>query len=227
MASKNIAIVGTAVVIRDAAPFDKDDWLIWATACVNDSLPRCDMWHEIHSKAVCYDPVKSPGHKEWMASKNEPIVINEPMDVVKNPIILQRAKLVEKFGDGHFTSSIAIMLAMAIMEMPKAIGVWGVDASSESEYKDQFHGIKHFLTVAQYHCGIDVFIPAGSDLLRHPPFYPDDDQSMLAKKIATKIAQLEPQKVEAERIIEAQKERHAYMRGALDMLKLAKDNWDI
>lgn len=73
-------------------------------------------------------------------------------------------------GDGVLTSSIAYMFALAILEAPEEIGLWGVDMTMTDEYRRQRPAIHYLLGLARGR-GITVTLPPGCPLFPNAPDY--------------------------------------------------------
>ena len=69
-------------------------------------------------------------------------------------------------GTPYLESSIAYMMALAILEKVDRIGIWGVDLHCESEYVYQRPNLEYLIGLARGK-GIKVFIPPQSALLSH------------------------------------------------------------
>ncbi len=71
----------------------------------------------------------------------------------------------------YFTSSIAWLMGLAILEKPHSIGLWGVDLILTKEYERERPCIEYWIGRAQER-GIDVEISTISTLIKGP-LYPD------------------------------------------------------
>lgn len=76
----------------------------------------------------------------------------------------------KRFDRTDFSSTIAWMLALAIIEGATEIGLWGVDMSATEEWMWQRSGCQSIIDVAKS-LGIKITVPPESDLLRPPPLY--------------------------------------------------------
>lgn len=65
----------------------------------------------------------------------------------------------------YFTSSIAWVTGLAILEKPAVIGLWGVDLMLTKEYQRERPCIEHWIGYAQG-CGINIAIPDISPLCK-------------------------------------------------------------
>ena len=75
-----------------------------------------------------------------------------------------------RFDRSDFSSTIAWMIALAIMEGAKEIGLWGVDMSATEEWYFQRSGCQSLIDTAKS-LGIKITVPAESDIMRPPPLY--------------------------------------------------------
>lgn len=98
----------------------------------------------------------------YMLEKHTDIPMSEryPMEEI--------TQLVGKTRNGtpYLESSIAYMLAQAVLERVDRIGIWGVDLHCESEYAYQRPNLEYLIGLARGF-GIKVFIPPHSALLTH------------------------------------------------------------
>lgn len=73
-------------------------------------------------------------------------------------------------GRNYFCSSVAYMIAHAILLQPDEIGVWGVDLAEDGEYAHQRPNAEWWLAFAEGR-GIKITIPRESALLKAPYVY--------------------------------------------------------
>jgi len=66
----------------------------------------------------------------------------------------------------YLESSIAYMLAQAVLEKVGRVGIWGVDLHCESEYAYQRPNLEYLIGLARGK-GVKVYIPPQSALLTH------------------------------------------------------------
>lgn len=168
-----IAVLGSHPATVMKAPFDKN-WLIYACSPHNyehRQLPRFDEWFEVHipiadkTRAYPYLKFLETVPLVWMRDKNSIAYFKGG-----RPYPEKEAK--ERFGPFTFTSSIAFILAKAIVDCEKMgikqIGLWGIMQASENEYMCQRPGIQNLIWEATK-LGIDVHAPAESKLFEPPP----------------------------------------------------------
>ena len=109
-------------------------------------------------------------------------------------------RIEEKFSSYFLTSSLALMMALAIDEIEQdravrktetddVIGLWGVDMASKDEYILQRSGGHYFIQEAKRR-GIKVTLPKESDLLQPPALYGFDDSTPFLRKIMVRKKEL-------------------------------------
>ena len=205
-----IAIIGTANH-RSEAPYSDPSWTVWGVSPKNiGQIPRWDEWFELHDFDVVGDfgpELKAflktdHGKPVWMHKKYCTTYPVRPFDF---------DAMRKTFGEFFFTSSIAWMLAKAILENPSEIGIWGVDMGHETEYRDQRAGCQHFISVARDR-GIRVTLPPQSKLHARSRLYGLEGISAVEKDLRRRVSEL--------KAIEKQSRRNADMQlGALTVLE--------
>ena len=161
---KGIAVLGSHPKTVRQAPFD-DDWLIYACSPDNtphghsahrSQLPRLDLWFEVH--VPVFDRSRPYEYLEWL--KNTPNVYMRDRyafglrteagkPLFPTAILYPEDEMKGIFGPFTFTSSIAFILAKAIVDCEQrgipTIGLWGIMQSSENEYAYQRPGIQNLI----------------------------------------------------------------------------------
>lgn len=173
VSTKGIAILGSHPTTVNLAPFN-DDWLIYACSPHNferRQLPRFDEWFEVHipvadkTRAYPYLRYLETLPLVWMRDK-------AAMHLFPGAREYPEAELKDRFGPFHFTSSIAFMMAKAIVECENynipTIGLWGIMQASPNEYTYQRPGVQHMIWEAA-RLGIKVIAPDVSKLFEPPP----------------------------------------------------------
>lgn len=135
---KKVAILGT-VPHKLKAPFDNDEFEIWAIAhaCLGDPLPRVDRIFEIHK----WDEVEKWGSPQaWAKHPDAPVYLIEAREDVPHSVAFPFDEIANKFkmfddrAECLMTNSISWMIALAINEGFDDIHVYGVNMSHSSEY---------------------------------------------------------------------------------------------
>lgn len=220
-----VAIVGAAPSSRMLAPFKDETWEIWACSAGNTkALPRITQWFELHdlvdltserwsSWCVEYlEILRNAKYKVWMHSN----------EVVPNAEAFPKDALVEKWPDAPFTSSFAWMMAKAIYDGATKISVYGVDLTAGMEYEYERPGAQYWISWARQ-AGIEVFIPAESDLGYAIPLYGFDDAQPAARKLKcqcyelrARIADMDAQTEALQRRISTIVQERQQLKGALN-----------
>jgi len=168
-----IAVLGSHPDTVELAPFDKN-WLIYACSPHNiekRTLPRVSEWFEVHV------PIQdqSRSYRYLRALEDMPVVHmrdKENMPCFPGAVAYPEREMKVEFGPFVFTSSIAFILAKAIMDCQqfgiKRIGIFGVMQASKTEFTYQKPGIQQLIWEAVKR-DIDVVAPDVSRLFDPPP----------------------------------------------------------
>ena len=220
-----IAIIGTAPH-RAQAPFQEEGWEIWACSPGNMNLPRWDYWFEVHDLRWFLNNEGTEGYMEWLRGKAGPqvVMMNPGQAEWAAPCqAFPRAEVLAEWCPDLMTSSIAWMLAWAIMKKPEEIGIWGVDMAQPSEYGGQRPALKTLMWEARKR-GIKLVLPAASDLLLPSKCYGDylspvgEKMERQQQDLLARIAEAEAKRAEADRSVAA-------LRGALGQVVYVRDTF--
>jgi hypothetical protein len=187
--SNSIAIVGTASSSYDKATLDWPGVDVWAVNSIHHHHPEhakfVDLWFELHHEPEIL-------HAEWFkwAIEHQPrVMMQRPHRELENSEAYPLAEVEKYFGHRYFTSSVAYMLALAIMQEPESIGIYGIDMAEGTEYQHQRPCCEYFVGWARG-AGIQVKIPKNSALVkaewpygydrRAPGTYREQQQNELA-----------------------------------------------
>jgi hypothetical protein len=245
-----VAIVGFAPSSMQLAPFGDESWEIWTLNNIYTAfdLPRWDRWFELHKNFREYPPyhdvrldatsivrgdsrpvVKKLDHLEWLKgqSPERPIYfLKEELDIPAcRPYPLDEVKkwCESKGYKAYFTNSISYMIAIAIMDGYKSIGIWGVDMAANGEYQHERPSVEYWIGLAQG-MGIEVVLPKETELLK-ARFYGFEDDSDFMKKAQTRYAELMGNHAKAmQQSADAQAAAH-YFRGAAEDAQYFITNW--
>jgi hypothetical protein len=218
-----IAVMGSAPSSKDLAPFSELEWEIWCCSPPNYNNPRVDAWFELHN--LCRK-IGIPQNKPYTDTllMHPRVYIAERDNRLPNGIKFPWRELVAEFGDYFFTSSVAWMLAFAIVHKPEKIGLWGVDMSAHEEYGYQRAGCHHFIQIAKDR-GIGIYAPPTSDILQGVPLYGIKEQWPMWAKFQARKQELLDRKHKAEQAIEAASSDLGVFRGALDDMQYQENTW--
>ena len=158
------------------------DWDIWGCSpgCWSIS-PRFTRFFELH-RWEPGAPWLGPEYCQFLRDFKGPVYVGGSVPEIKNAVLYPIDRIEEKFSSYFLTSSLALMMALAIDEIEEArkqpgydgsddvIGLWGVDMSANEEYAYQRPGC-HFFVLEALRRGIGVYLPPESDLMRPMPVY--------------------------------------------------------
>jgi len=238
--TRKIAVLGKAPSTVQLAPFDDPSWEIWIlnTLGSNNEIPRWDRQYELHelelTKAKAYgnyyDWLRQQSHGERsIFLRDDPpkefgsAAAAYPLDAIR--------KTFAHLPRLYLTNSISLMLCHALFESIHGdvkishVGAWGVDMAQHamanghaswftSEYARQRPSVEYWFGLLAGH-GINLFIPAASDVLRSPCIYGHHHTEGF-KKMQARRQELQ-QRINNAQAIEQQKhDEAAYLSGALE-----------
>jgi hypothetical protein len=119
-----------------------------------------DRWVEIHPGV---DELRD-GWLGWAIENQPDCYLQKPHPELKNSSAYPIEKITARFGQ-YFTSTVSYMIALAIAEGAKGIGLFGVNMSTDEEYVNQKSCCEYLVGFARG-MGIDVLIADGSPLLQ-------------------------------------------------------------
>jgi len=183
---KKVAIVGFSQH-RNEAPFADKGFEIWGLNDLHEQIPRWDRWFEMHGdnqiKDYCSRKQGKP-YLEGLAGLKCDVWMQKVRPEVPNSKEYPIEEVKRIFGD-YFTNSISYMIAMAIMENYKVIGVYGVDMAQDTEYAHQRPSCEYMICYARGK-GIEVILPKTSDLLKSRWLYGYEEHQMDAWNLRVK-----------------------------------------
>lgn len=231
-----IAILGTAPSSMELAPFKDMSWAIWACSPAAYSVcakNRSDVWFEPH-RWMPTPPGQfgAPGTKPWFSpefdtflSKHKgPVFMSGVQPSIPSSVRIPYESLIKKYGHYFWSSTICYMLAMAIDQRPKAIGLWGIDMSAREEYDYQRPAVQHFIGLAMA-MGIDVVIPAESDIMRPSTMYGIGEHSPRHIKMLARLAEIRANKAAAQAAVENSQRTLLQLAGAEAELAYMLKHW--
>lgn len=240
MTQKKIAILGSAPSSVQLAPFGDSSWQIWG--CSPGCYPhakRADAWFEIH-RWEPGAPWFSKEYIKFMAELKGPVYMIQPVAEIPNSVAFPISDMfayhygqtvnhkgeVRKsgFDASTFSSTIAYMMALAIMQGADVIGLWGVDMSATEEWFFQRSGCQAMINIAKS-VGIQVVVPPESDLMRPPPLYGFCEVGPDHVKLLARKAELQGRlNVIVANAMNMQREAD-HLKGALDELEYRHKTW--
>lgn len=222
--SKKVALIGSAPSSVGLAPYGDPSWEIWGCSPgAAPHVPRANAWfelHHIHPTEVWY-------HRDYFDRVNAygcPVYVVKPVAEFAKCVVYPKDEMLREFGPYVFTSSLSWMFALAIMEKPEEIALYGVDMSHQSEWEFQRSGCHSFIEIAKER-GIRVTLPLESDLQRPPALYGFQEHNHFYRKMRSRRQELGAKIAECEAALQAKRDELFYYRGALENLEYQIRTW--
>lgn len=220
---RKIAILGSAASSVGLAPIYDPSWEIWACSPANKGIARCDVWFELHNPTV---KVRE-GLTEWLEYlKKQPIVyMQRAYPDFPNAREYPLGHMLQKWGPFWWTSQLSYMMALAIEQNPKAIGIYGVDMAANSEYNQQRLAMQFFIYHIVTQTNIELVVPPESDILEPAPLYGYKESSRQWRKYHARMLELQGRIGNLKAEAEAKQKEAAHLIGALDDMEYNVSHW--
>lgn len=216
--------------------FIEEDWEIWGCSPGAFGVtPRATRWFEVHR----WEPGQawfSPEYCQFLRTFRGPVYTGAPVPEITNHVVYPIKEVEAEFSSYFLTSSLSLMMAIAIMEIESlrknpghdhnsdVIGMWGVDMAANEEYGYQRPGC-HFFILEALRRGIGVYIPPESDLMRPMPVYGLSEWDHNYIKLTQRSREINARLTERATTLQtAQSELHS-LRGSLDDLEYMVKTW--
>lgn len=189
----NVAIVGFSPHQNHYVGelFSKPNWEFWGLNDLNVSFPEMQYhatrWFQVHEpEYLIYQRKWTEERFEWFKLLKIPIYMIKHYPEIPMSVEYPLQKILKEFGR-YFNNSFCWMIALAIQEGFKRIHLYGCDMAEQREYERERPGVEYYVGLARGK-GINVFIPAESDLMKCHVLYgfeQDDtfDKNVVLKKI--------------------------------------------
>lgn len=237
---KKIALIGSAPASVQLAPYDDPSWTIWSCSPgARPYLRRVNAHFEIHLYEP-HEPWFSKDYVDWMAALPCQLFMLEPLPQFPTSVAYPKAQVLDytygymldhegisrpaKFNPNDFGSTLSWMLALAIMQRPDEIGLWGVDMAAGEEYGPQKDGCLALIHVARS-VGIKVTIPPESDLLRPVPLYGFREQDPMFIKLSRRKTELTNQLNHWEQTYQNADRQRWFFQGAVADINYMMQTW--
>lgn len=230
---RNIALIGSAPSSIRQAPFSNPDWDVWGCSPGAYGIcTRVSAWFEMHrweppTAGVPMDPSVpwfSPEYCQYLREAKFPVFTSVPIDEIPMHQVFPYEYLLQKYGPYHFTSTVAWMLALAIEQKPKAIGLWGVDMAATEEYSFQRPGCQHFIGLAMA-LGIEIILPPESDLMRPTTLYGISEYNPRQIKLLARQRELQNRLNNVNATLANASSEQRFLQGALDNMSYIFSTW--
>lgn len=245
-----VAIVGFAPSSMGLAPFQDESWELWTLNNIYSALPlnRWDRWFEMHPNFREYPPFhdvrmdagaivrgdsrpaigEKIEHVDWLKAQppGKPIYfLKDEPDIpagVKYPLPDVLAWCEKEGLFPYFSNSISYMIALALMDGYKTIGVWGVDMAAGGEYQQERPSVEYWLGVAKRYA--EIVLPKECELLKARLYGYESDSQFVAKAKARHQELLTNHNRAVQQSREAELAA-SYFRGAYEDCQYFINNW--
>lgn len=191
-------------------------------------------WYQLHWRQANgeYPGARDPEHTKWLQTQTDcpiwmwehdptvPASLTYPLqEVLERPMLSNGLPL---SPEAYFNNSISWMIAHAIVQGYKTIGLFGIDMAmdgvhNESEYGHQRPSVEYFVGIARG-LGIEVIMPQQSELLKCAYLYGYENKMHLRQKLLVRLEELEISEAQAVDQYEASKRAMFQLRGAMQVI---------
>ena len=214
-----------------------DHWEIWGCSPgASMQLRRVTRFFELHR----WEPQQrwfDGRYVKWLMEFRGVVYTGGPVPEIPNHEIYPIERVEQVFSSYFLTSSLALMCALAILEImderkrdpghdenEDVIGFWGVDMAAPEEYGFQKPGCQFFILEALRR-NIGVYVPPESCLLRSMPIYGLSEWDHNYIKLTQRSREINQQKDEAARLVEENQRKIIGAAGALEDLEYMVNTW--
>jgi hypothetical protein len=159
-------------------------------------ITQMDRFFEVHTREHLQRRAGMAyfNHLQWMQEFDGSVYMLEVDPNIPNATAIPVETLTEKFfpfGEHpYFTSTVSYMLAMAIMEEPDEIKLFGIDFSTKEERTHQRQGTEYFIGWAAG-AGIKVTVPATSPIMKGALYGAREDYEVNQDKLQERLRKQE------------------------------------
>jgi hypothetical protein len=211
--------------------FVNDDWDIWCCSPgTYGVIPRITRFFEVH-RFEPGQPWFSPEYCQFLRDFRGPVYVGGNVPDLPNAVLYPTEQVEAEFSPYFLTSSLALMMAVAILEIEQVrreralmtgskenddtIGMWGVDMSAGEEWAEQRPGCQFFILEALRR-GIRVYIPPESDILRPLPIYGVSEWDAKYIKATARAREMNTRIANHAQVAAENTKQHTYLQGAMD-----------
>jgi hypothetical protein len=212
-------------------------WEIWGCSPgAFGQVARATRWFEVH-RWEPGQPWFSPEYCQFLREFKGQVYTGAPVPEIQNHVVYPTARVEEEFSPYFLTSSLSLMMALAILEIEDKrkgdsshdrsedlIGMWGVDMAATEEYGYQRAGCQFFILEALRR-GIGFYLPPESDLLRPMPVYGlcEWDQNYI--KLTARARELNQRLASANQMAAEGQANARFLQGGIDDLNYMVNTW--
>ena len=226
----------------------------WDTWCCSpgawSASPRITRFFEVH-RWEPGAPWFSPEYCQFLRDFKGPVYTGGVIPEIPNAVLYPIDHIEEKFSSYFLTSSLALMMALAIDEIEQirrarlgldklpahistdelakpdsddVIGLWGVDMAANEEYAYQRPGCQFFIIEALRR-GIGVYVPPESDLMRPMPVYGISEWDHNYIKLTTRSREMNASAQEKAKVKYETEMNMAALQGEMHALEYFVKTW--
>jgi hypothetical protein len=166
-----VAVLGFGKTSRDLAPYDDPSWDIWGCNGTWTIAKRLTCIFDLHAPWIYeWEMQRRPaGHVEHLRRFDGAVYLIEQRSDIPNSISYPLDDVIRYLGRPYLTSSIAMMVALAMMRGVTEIALYGVEMATASEYADQRPCLEWLLGLVEGR-GITVTLPKDCPILSGPVY---------------------------------------------------------
>ena len=230
----------------------EDKWDIWGCSPgAAGQVGRATRWFEVHR----WEPGREwfqPAYIEFVKRFKGPVYTGWPISEIPMCRVYPIALVEEVFSSFFLTSSPALMMALAIIEIEQVrhcrrnpesklpefvpeeertktdeddeIGLWGIDMAATEEWAAQRPGCQHFILEALRRY-IGVYVPPESCVLRPMPVYGISEWDHNYIKLTARMREMNQRRQTHMQELENAKTNIAAVAGAMDDLNYMVNTW--
>jgi hypothetical protein len=212
-------------------------WEIWGCSPgAFGQVARATRWFEVH-RWEPGQPWFSPEYCQFLRDFKGPVYTGGEIPEIQHHVVYPTARVEEEFSPYFLTSSLSLMMALAILEIEDyrkahpdhdhaedVIGMWGVDMAATEEYGYQRAGCQFFVIEALRR-GIGVYVPPESDVLRPMPVYGICEWNHQYIKMTARAREFNQRKAHIEQVLSTEQAGLRFIQGAIDDLNYTVNTW--
>jgi hypothetical protein len=223
---KKIAIVGTGSQWQ-LAPFNDPEWEIWGLIGVATNAPRLDRLYEFHERKIV-EHIANTDYADgsyWKVAQSlgPNFITNGDHPECPQATQYDFQHNIEKYGK-YWCSSVDWMIADAINLEPEAIGLFGINMASDSEYVHQKPSASFYLGIAKGK-GIKVIVPSSSEVLAGPYMYGLEEMPRIFHGLMQRKAEYQYHLGEERKVLEASRANALKYEAYLEIVQWIEQNF--
>lgn len=162
---RKVALVGFATNTIHLVPWTDPDYEVWGMNQGHMHFKRrADRWFEMHQPEYTED-VRDPNYYAFLQSLPIPVYMIDKRPDIPNAVRFPIEAALQVAGRDYFTSTIAYMMAIAIMDGFEEIALYGINLAIGDEYFYQKACAEWWIGLAEGK-GIRVYVPRASAMLK-------------------------------------------------------------